>query len=325
VAVGAVKWEPELPAEIAVVVNPHAGGNRRRNGRSERLQRIVGDAGIVSEPASLDELTEVAAELYRREVRLLAVCGGDGSFFRTLSAVCAVYGRHPLPLFLPLRGGSMNTIAKGLACRRATPEEALRAVAETLARGGELDVIERALIRVNGRYVGFMSGAGTVVGFLQAYYEGSRKGPLGAAQLVGRLAWAAALRTELVARVFRWVRARVRCDGEPLPFEEFSILYASNVAEIGVGFRPTYRAGERDDAFHFLGGPLGARDCLRRLGHFYRGVPSGLANLHDALARQVEIEFEEPQPYMVDGDILDPERRLRLEAGPVLRIVRGWQ
>jgi diacylglycerol kinase family enzyme len=267
----------------------------------------------------------VAVEMRRRRVELLAVCGGDGSFFRTLSALAEVYGRAPLPMFLPLRGGSMNTIARGLGCRRATPEAALEAVLRACAEGEKLDVIERALIRVNGRYVGFMSGAGTVVGFLQAYYDGPRKGPLGAARLMGRLAWAAAFRTALIPRVFRWVRARARCDGGEVPFAEFSFFYASNVAEIGIGFRPTYRAGERTDSFHFLAGPLTARDFLRSLGRIYRGLPTGLPNMYDALARRVEIEFEEPQPFMVDGDILDPERRLALEAGPVLRIVRGWQ
>lgn len=325
VAAGALQRQPVIPAEIGVVVNPLAGGNRRRDGRLGEFRRIVGDQGIVADPSSLHELKTVAEELCRREIRLLAVCGGDGSFFRTLSAMAAVYESEPLPLFLPLRGGSMNTIAKGLGCRRAAPEAALRSVTGALANGQPLDVVERALVRVNGRFVGFMSGAGTVVSFLQAYYEGSRKGPVGAAQLVARLACAAALRTGLIERVFRWVRARVRCDGVELPFDRFSVLYGSNVAEIGVGFRPTYRAGERSDAFHFLAGPVRARDFLRRLDRFYRGRPADLPNLHDALARHVEIKFEEPQPYMVDGDILDPERCLRMEAGPVLRIVRGWQ
>src|SRR5438128_2407844 len=77
---------------MGVLINPHAGGNHHRSGRLGVLTAIVGSAGVVREPVSLAELREAAADFRRQRIGILAVCGGDGSFFRALSALIQAYG-----------------------------------------------------------------------------------------------------------------------------------------------------------------------------------------------------------------------------------------
>lgn len=308
---------------LGIVVNPYAGGNHRHAQRVARLTDLVGTAGWVREPRAFDELAGVVREYRDRGVDVLAVCGGDGSFFRVLSAAGAVYGGEGFPRFLPLRAGSMNTIANGLGCPRWSPERMVTAVVAMRERGGRPPVQSRLLLRVNGTHLGFMSGAGVIVGFLQAYYEAGRPGRLGAALVLGRLAASALTGGPFVARVLRRVEASVDSDGVRVPFETFSVLYASTIADIGLGFRPTYRAGERPDRFHLLAGPVTAKELLRVLGRIRRGVPTGSPHLADRLAQRVRIEFARPEPYMVDGDVLESTERLSIEAGPTIEIVTG--
>jgi len=109
---------------IGVVLNPNARANRRSRDRMQLFTAAVGKDGIVRQTGSLEEVEQLAHEFRQRRIDILAVCGGDGSFFRTLSAMVRAYGSEPLPQFLPLRAGSMNTIARSLrlsASKRSMP------------------------------------------------------------------------------------------------------------------------------------------------------------------------------------------------------------
>lgn len=307
-------------AGIGIVVNPTAGGNRRVAERTERLARAVGTDGEVREAERLEQLTDVARDFRARGIDVLGVCGGDGSFFRALSAFASVYDGETLPVFLPLRAGTMNTVARGVGAPRGRPERVLERLLARYRRGEAFAIASRQLVCVNRSMLGFMAGAGTIVSFLQAYYAGRVQGPLGAAQLLARLATSALNGSRLIEEVVAWVDAEVCCDGERLPFERFSVIYASTITDIGLGFRPTYLADDARGCFHFLAGPLEAMQALRCLPSIRRGRPTGSRQLYDHLGRCVTVEFREPKPYMIDGDVMEPAARFTIEVGPVVRI-----
>ncbi len=305
---------------IGVVVNPEAGGNRRAGDRAQRLGHVVGSAGSVREIPTLADVAEVAAECRDRDIDVLAVCGGDGTYTRVLSALVQAYGDRQLPRFLPLRAGTMNTVARAVGCPAWQPERMLAQVVADYRTGQSVDLMEHQLLGVNGS--GFVVGAGVVVGFLRAYYDGPRQGRLGAATLLARLIASAIVRGPLVREVFEWTRARMWCDETLVPFSEFSVIYASSIEDIGLGFRPTYRARERRGYFHVFAGSLQEGELARRLWRIRRGRPTGSRRVHDGLARRLRVDFQQPTPYMIDGEIMKPVSRLLVEAGPVLRIIR---
>lgn len=315
-----------LPAVLTVpgfgvVVNPHAGGRGRSARYTRRLAQEVAGDGWVYETAGVADLDEVAREFYRRQIDVLAICGGDGSLFRCLSACIRRYGADPLPLLLPLRSGTVNTIAGAVGAPAGGPLRVLARCLRRYRRGEALGCREQQLLRVNGSHYGFMTGAGTIVSFLEAYYSGALQGSLGAAHLILRLVASALNGGRRAEQVLRWVEARVTCDGKPVPFERFSALYGATIKEIGLGFRPTYRAGEQAGTFHFLAGPLTVKEAVRCLPRIRRGVATGSPLLFDDLVRSVVIELGEPAPYMVDGDMLEPVSRLTIDAGPAVRVV----
>jgi len=307
---------------IGVVTNPHAGANRKvGRAREKSLAGAVGAAGFVREPATLDELDSVARELYERRVAVVAVCGGDGSYFRTLTAIGNVYGSEPLPALLPLRGGSMNTIARAVGHRRGTPEEVLAAVAARMESGAELELLQRQLIRINGESLGFLVGCGAVVRFLQSYYARPGRGPVAAARVTAAAVVSAVTGIGMTRSWFASFAAEAKCDGERLKFAEYNALFAASIPEFGLGFRVAYLADRKPGYFQVLAGRPTAGELARRLPHMKRGWPMRLDSLYDNIARDVAVEFREPTPYMIDGDVLEPVRSLSLTAGPQIDIV----
>jgi diacylglycerol kinase family enzyme len=307
---------------IGVVVNPHAGRNRRTFGRADRLGDVLGAHGWVRETPSLEHLAAVAAECRTRAVDVLGVCGGDGTLARTLSALVRAYGSDALPRIVPLRGGTMNTIARAMGCPAWQPERMLAEIVATYRRDQPLDAVEHQLVEVNGSDYGFMVGAGTPVEFLRLYYGLPRQGAGPAARLLLALTASVLSGGVLARQLFAPIAASLHCDDVRVPFDAYTVVYASTIEDIGLGFRPTYRARERPGHVHVFAGPLGSREFVRCLPAIKRGRPTHSPHVHDALARAVAVEFRQPTFYMIDGDIMDPTTRLTVEPGPVVRVIR---
>ena len=307
---------------IGVVLNPNAGANRGRRDRAAALRTALGDAGFVLEVDGLDALAAAAAEMHRRDIGVFAVCGGDGSCFRSLSALARVWGEAPLPAFLPLRGGSMNTIARAVGYRRGTPEEVLRRAAAAVAAGTALATTRRQSIRINDEHIGFLVGSGAVVRFLEAYYRRPGRGPLTAVRVAAEAIVSAATGIGMARGLFERVVATVDCDGERLPFPQYSVLFAAGVAEFGLGFRVAYLADRKPGYFHVLAGDPRVTQLARRVPHLKAGWPMRVDGLYDNLAQRVSVEFATPTKYMVDGDVLEPVSRLTLAAGPRIDVIQ---
>lgn len=307
---------------IGVVLNPHARANRRSRDREQLFAETVGSDGIVRQTSSLEEMERLAHEFRARRIDIIAVCGGDGSFFRTLSAVVRAYDGEPLPQFLPLRAGSMNTIARSVGCRRGSPE---RVLAHTLAdyrAGRPFEVTERHLLQVNGEHFGFMVGAGVVVDFLQVYYATGKPGPRTAAKLFGRVITSGLTHSAFARGLLQPIEADIDCDEERVPHRRFTFIYASSITDIGLGLKATYLATRKRGFFHLLAGPILPRHVLPRLWRLRHGRPLEIDALYDNLARRVRVEFSRPSLYMIDGDVLGAMDRLEVVTGPRLTIIQ---
>lgn len=308
---------------IGVVLNPWARGNRHHTHRVDRLARVLGDWGIVRETEEVGQLTDVACEFLEQQVEILAVCGGDGSVFRTLSAFIPTYGTEPLPAVLPLRAGTINFVAAAIGCRRGSPEKVLAHVVRNCRQGIAHDVTERDLLCVNGTQYGFVVGCGAVVNFLRVYYGRQGTGPLSAAMLLARVFVSSFVGTSLARGIKQPVEADITCDDERVPFRVFTVILASTVDRIALGFRPTYLGHRKRGYLHFIGGPVGAWTVLKKLRRLHRGFPTEDATLYDNLAREVVMRFAHPAAYMIDGDVASPVPELRVTTGPRVTMIRG--
>ncbi|MEI8358410.1 MAG: diacylglycerol kinase family protein, partial [Deltaproteobacteria bacterium] len=155
-------------AGIAVILNPHAGGNLEEAARGERLRRIIGEQGAVFETEDLDRLREAIARALEGRPEILAICGGDGSYFRAFSAIESLLGDRPWPEILPLPAGTINNLTHAVQSMAGSPEKLLARVAFDHARGIAHAKAECDLFRIGETDVGYIFGAGMIVNFLRA-------------------------------------------------------------------------------------------------------------------------------------------------------------
>ncbi|HJQ84383.1 MAG TPA: diacylglycerol kinase family protein [Candidatus Binatia bacterium] len=309
---------------IGVVVNPHARANK--NGgveRAQRLAEVVGADGAVRITESVPAIEEVAREFRDRGTEILAICGGDGSYHCTLTGFRRVYGEDPLPMLLPLRAGTINYVADAIGGRRGRPEQVLGRVVRDYRRGHVYETTERDLLRVNGAEHGFVLSFGTAVNYLRLYYASEKQGPVRAATLLTRLILSAIAGTHISRAVFQAIAADVECDGEPVPFRQFTFFFAATVNRIALGFQPTYLGTRKRGYMHVVGGPISAVRLVRRALRIYRGFPTGEPELFDNLARRTSVRFFRPEHWMLDGDILPPAERLDVDVACRVTLIRG--
>ncbi len=271
----------------------------------------------------LASIDHVAHEFARERIDVLGVCGGDGSHFRTLSAMRRVYGDTPLPLFLPLRAGTMNYIARSIGCMHGGPEHVLSHVVHDYRHGRTHDTVERHLLIVNDEHAGFVVGVGVIVNYLRLYYSEPAPGPVTATRLLARLVASACTGTSLVRGVFRRVEADLDCDEERVPFRTFTVVLAGTITHVALGFKPMYLAARKRHHFHLLAGPIGPLRLARKIVRFHKGFPLEEPDFYDNLARTAVMQFATPTSFMMDGDILDPVPAITMKTGPMLSMIRG--
>lgn len=310
-------------ASIGVIHNPRAGVNKVLKDRGRNLVDLLGAEGLVIETRSPQEVGPALRTLRERGIDLLAVCGGDGTIHHTLTAALREYDSTPVPPFLHLRAGTMNTVANGLGVARGTAESLLGRVLEQRRSGAPLRMREKNLIRVCGGY-GFIFGCGVVANILGAYYEGGDTGPRKAAKVVGHWIASAFAGGDFSKRLLRPAPGRLSVEGEEVPGPPPTIVLASTVRDMGLHFKVAYLADRGIDQFHLMAGPVGPFRILKNFPQMLLGRDLSLPQLSvDRLVARARFSPTERVAYVVDGDLYETDGPIEITTGPRLRVVLG--
>ena len=306
-------------AMIGVIANPRAGKNTADPARIERLRRILENEGIFLEARTLEEIADIAREFRRSRIDILVIDGGDGTLHHTLSAFIPVYSGLDLPPIGLLRGGTMNTIAGSLGIKGIS-EEILQRIVSTVKGSAHLEVIRANTLRVNNRY-GFIFGLGFPVNLLDAYYRGEGRGRWKAIRVLVKILSSTLGKEGARANFFHPFGADVWLDGEKLPTERYTAILGSTVKGVGLGFKPTRRAGEKEGLFQIICLDMGPKrmgvSALRvLLGMELRGE-----KLFNRMATRSVIKLEKPADMQIDGEIFKGQREIVLHVGPVIRFI----
>jgi diacylglycerol kinase family enzyme len=308
---------------IGIVNNPRSRRNRRRPEIARRLREIVDGEGEVVDASTPDELARAVERLRAAGVDVLGVNGGDGTGHYVLTAFAHAYGGAPLPRFLPLRGGSMNTVAHGHGIR-GSPEGILKEVLYRLHAGRPLRTVARDLLRVevDGEPVrhGFIFGTGAVVRFLEAYYRAGDPSPLTAAKLVLVGAGSALVGGEFARALTTRERLRVTTDGDEWPDLTYLAFLAGTSPDVGLGFRALARCDEQPGFFHAVGVTGSIARVALSIPRLRAGRPYRRRLALDAVSRALVLEGERIR-YTIDGDLYGTEGRVRVSTGPALDVV----
>jgi diacylglycerol kinase (ATP) len=311
-------------AAIGLLLNPRAKRTANDPELAYRLKRVLGDAGMARTPRSFAELGEVAADFKRSGVDMVAVAGGDGTNHITLSGLVSAYGTTELPYFAMLRGGTMNTVANSFGIPRRRPETLLARYLKAYRRRAlkPLRFVEPNVLHV-GQHYGFIFGTGAIYGFIAEYSRREERSGLWAAQVLGRAVASSVFGGAAFSRVAQRWHGQVRFDdGAAFPERDYLTIGASTCSQIGLGFKPFFRSGERSDRFHILGIHASAGQTIRGLPRVWQGRSLGGNLTYERLTdRAVLVSSDGNVPYTLDGDVYEHQGALVVAVGPRLRIL----
>jgi len=300
---------------IGVITNPLSRKNQRNPGIVGQLGYVLGEKGDLQQPGDLDALDEVAARFHERGIDILCVNGGDGTIHKALTALKGVYGDAPLPQVALLPGGTMNIIANSVGAR-GKPADVLHHVVRAYHADQPLRTTPRSLLKITSEGLdtqyGFLFGNGIIAGFLEAYYEGGQPTPAKAARVLAHGVMSTMVNGKYVKRLLKPFRGTLTLDGKDWPEKEWTAVAVGTVEQLGLGFSPFRHVIGNPGQMHVNGIGGSVIDLMWELPRTYRGAPLARPGNHDGACRELVLQSETSQSFMIDGDFHRGDREVTL-------------
>jgi diacylglycerol kinase family enzyme len=313
---------PRQLVQAALIVNANAGAVHRNPQLPARLRSAAGKHATLYLTNDAGELERAAARLADEGTAQVGVIGGDGTVGATLTALWRAYAEKPLPRIALLRGGTMNTVATGLGVSLRTPVQLLRRALRAWQQDRPAYTARHAL-QVGDR-LGFLFGTGVMYNWLAEYYERGRghPTPFTAAHVFGSSVLSALVSGSTYKRIRGQDDLAVRFDGGEWESRNYITVGAGTVAQAGLGFRPFYLAEHDPRCFHLLAIKGDAADLALDLPSIWLGRGMRPRTAYETTASWAELRSSKSSfGYFVDGDLLVAGSALRLQMGPLFRVL----
>ncbi len=307
---------------IGVVTNPRARENVTDPARIERLRRILDNEGLFREARTLDEIADIAREFRGAGIDILAIDGGDGTLHHTLSAFIPIYNGENLPPIALLRGGTMNTIANSLGIKGLS-DVILQRIISTVRVHAPFGLVRANTLKVNDRY-GFIFGLGFPVSLLSAYYRGRGSGRGKTIRVLLKILFSTLEKGGADSNFFHPFEAEIWLDGEKLSIGRYTCILGSTVKGVGLGFKPTCRAGEREGLFQILCLNIGLKGMAINALKVLLGMELRNDKLIDRMATRSMIKLARVADMQIDGEIFRSKKEIRIYTGPTMRFIKFY-
>ncbi len=306
---------------IIVLVNGNAGWVRRQSlpRLLAALDRILGADGQVHVTRHADDVGRILAGIDPADIHALVPVGGDGTLSAALAAACACWGAERLPPVLPLRAGTMNMVAAAVLGRRESPLHTLARVVRGLRAGTGAAPVRKPLLRADSGQVGFVAGLGVPTRFLAHYYAHGG-GYVQALASILRYSGSILAHGPLARALFEPVPVRLGVDHQPAIDRELSVLLAMTVDTLPLGFQ--VGLGDAGNGMTLLRGSPSPVHLVSSLPLLHRGYLPARVGLGRSACRHLVLEFDRPQPWQLDGELLPATRRLVLDCSVEITLLR---
>lgn len=306
---------------ILVLVNGNAGWVRRQSLKRllSEFDRVLGADGQVHVTCQADDVGNILAGIDPVDIRALVPVGGDGTLSATLAAACACWGAGRLPPVLPVRAGTMNMVAAAVLGRREPPLDTLARVVRGLREEAGAEPVRKPLLQADTGQVGFVAGFGVPTRFLAHYYD---HGGGYAQALASILRYSASILRHgpLAKALFEPVPVRLSVDHQPARTLELSVLLAMTVDTLPLGFQ--VGLGDTGNGMTLLRGSPSPVHLVSSLPLLHRGYLPQRVGLSRSACRHLVLEFDRPQPWQLDGELLPATRRLVLDCSAQITLLR---
>lgn len=302
-------------SRIGVIVNPRAG----RAPAAAAWRAMLPGAHVAATDTN-QALTSVLHAMQAEGVGLLVSVGGDGTLSNVLTAAHATWrsaDAAELPAVVPVAAGTMNMMARqtGWSMR---PARAGRWLANVCRQQRPLSVMARRSLLCGGKQVGFVAGFGMPARFLSAYGAGTG-GVASALGHLSRFAISGVMQRGENKGLFAPIRLRWGTE-QATTSATWNLGLVTRLNALPLNFRVA--PGAADDALlHLLCGEPTAVQLLRELPNLYRGKVADNLAVQSQRVPALHVAFDQPTPWMLDGDVFAPVSVLTLTDGPAFRFV----
>jgi diacylglycerol kinase family enzyme len=185
-----------------------------------------------------------------------------------------------------------------------------------------MPVVRRWLLEVDGHY-GFLFGNGVIARFLELYYEGTNEPtPAKAVWVLVRGILSALVNGPYVQRLLAPYAGTVEVDGRVWPGDRWMMIGAGTADDIGIGFRPFWKALRHPGRMHVVGtSSLRPMTLVRELPRIRLARQVEGDGFVDDVAQQVVLRADAPIGYMIDGDFYRGGQVLTVRIGPQVDFV----
>ena len=245
---------------------PRAGGRWKEladildSEEASHARRIVTD--------SVEDIAPALSEIGRKR-GYCGVYGGDGTIQRVIDRLHP--GKEEESHIALLGGGTMNVTSRWLGFGRS-PGKNFRYVVNGF-RSGDLLLKEVPLleVRAGGRtHRGFTFGIGPIVRLLDAYERGE-KSKAAALRLGVQSMMAAWFKRGSYRELLEEMHAELFLDGERLPYDHYSAVFANVTGQINPGIEP-FKENRTRDSFYTAAYAVSAREFALALPFIARGL-----------------------------------------------------
>jgi hypothetical protein len=310
---------------IGVIFNPLAHINRNQSkSQINALKEVLGERAWVLTTKSKDEIP-IALKEFNKEIKILAISGGDGTISSVLSSYINLFGDRDMPIIVPLKGGTINMIADdaGLSGNQITT---CRELLRYIKSENELPTIERGLIRIIDKRYNYDNYAFTWIdGFLYKFIKWYRREGANAGIALKLILKSGIMSlTSTKDDLFKEAESKVYLDDKKLPYDSHLFMAAGSIKRLVFGFRifrEEAEAGEEFSVF-YMRLPFFRKAVLQLPRFLYMGVKSDASgNFFNQSTRSAKIEGN--RGYVIDGEVYDSDEPIdiRLEAGPKVKLL----
>lgn len=307
--------------------NMNSGKNKRSRYNKDKFQSVVPGKYRIIDVYSLSDLAGAVHIIREEGINLLLVNGGDGTMQRLVTELINKMPENSLPVILPMRGGTSNTIAGNIGVRKNSLDT-VRILVDHLAsyERGEtvlstlplrpLKIVDRQY----GEKYGFLFTNGLVFKVQQLFYQQDNPTFRTVVNLITTMIGGYTLGSRGVRKYFSKTAEDIHIDGKKYEEEKYLLTIASPLQKLLLWFRPFYNPDAKGvDRFYFIATAADPWLLIKNLRIFTTGKQIPPRSFNGTAAR-VDIMAE--CGYALDGEMVNDERtELAIEEGPVMKFL----
>ncbi len=307
--------------------NMNSGKNRRYKYNKDKFRSMVPGKYRIIDAYSLSDLPATVHLIKEEGINLLMVNGGDGTIQKLVTALVNKLPEKSLPIILPLRGGTTNTIASNIGVRKNPLDtiEILRDYLESYDRGEEtLATLPLRPLKItdreHGLKYGFIFTNGLIYKVQQLFYKQDNPTFSTVVNLITTMIGGYTIGSQGVRKYFSKTHENIHIDGRKYPEDKYLLIIASSFQKLLLWFRPFYNADAKGvDRFYFIATAADPWLIIRNLRTFTTGKQVPPRSFNDTAAH-VNIKAE--CGYGLDGEMVnDGHTDVTIEQGPVMRFL----